>query len=227
MVNPRQRSKKRSGSFRPVQHSKHAKRNLKKQPPIRGSRILQDSWDKHKTVKQNYDALGLVATLKPNESGGTEHNRYGKLEDETRPSTSTLGDPKDIAALSAGARIPAGYGRIRNVETMDDMDHAYLDEKSATTWTQLGPRTATGAKRPNSVVQELEKISEDKGKRGAPRCLSEGEAGYLARLVGRHREDVEAMARDRKLNPDQRTAGELRRLIRKAGGFEGVLGSVG
>jgi len=28
------------------------------------------------------------------------------------------------------------------------------------------------------------------------------------------------MARDRKLNPDQRTSGELRRLIKKAGGFE-------
>jgi len=167
------------------------------------------------------------------------------LEDETRPSTSTIGDPKDIAALSAGARIPAGYGRIlrddqgnavdieladedetmdtdRKVETMDDMDHAYLDQKSAPTWTQLGPRTRT--KRPNSVVQELEKISEDKGKRRAPRFLSEGEVGYLARLVGRHREDVEGMARDRKLNPDQRTGGELRRLISKAGGFESLLG---
>jgi nucleolar protein 16 len=44
----------------------------------------------------------------------------------------------------------------------------------------------------------------------------------LTRLVARHREDVEAMARDRKLNPDQRTVGELMRLIRKAGGFENV-----
>ena len=73
---------------------------------------------------------------------------------------------------------------------------------------------------------ELEKICEDKGrKRGAaPRCLSGGEIGYLTGLVGRHGEDVEAMARDRKLNPDQRTVGELRRLVTKAGGFENVLG---
>lgn len=71
---------------------------------------------------------------------------------------------------------------------------------------------------------ELEKISEDKGKRGAPRFLSEGELGHLTRLVGRHREDVEAMARDRKLNPDQRTVGELTRLIKRAGGFENLSG---
>ena len=114
----------------------------------------------------------MVATLKPNESGGTEH--HGGFEAETIPSTSTLGDPKGAATLSTGRKTPVRYGRIlrdeqgnavdiqsadedsetmdtdRKVETMDDMDHAYVDEKSASTWTQLGARTAT---RPNSVVQ--------------------------------------------------------------------------
>jgi hypothetical protein len=69
---------------------------------------------------------------------------------------------------------------------------------------------------------ELEKLSEGKGR--APRFLSGGEIGYLKGLVGRHGEDVEAMARDRKLNPDQRTAGELRRSIKKAGGLEAMKG---
>jgi len=195
-------------------------------------------------VKQNYDALGLVATLKPNESGGTEHNKYGRLEAETIHSTSTRGDPKGVLEVSTGAKNPTKYGRIlrdeqgnavdieledeedgtmdtdRSVETMD----VYADEKLATRWSQLGPRTATRTKRPNSVVEELEKISGDQGNRGMPRFLSEGEAGYLRRLVGRHGEDMEAMARDRKLNPDQRTVGELRRLMKKAGGFENIVG---
>ena len=133
------------------------------------------------TVCDSYDALGLVATLKPIESGGTEHTKYGKLEDETGPSTSTRGDPKGIAALSGGAKIPVGYGRIlrdeqgnavdieladedgetmdtdRNVETMD---HAYLDEKSTTTWTQLGAHIATRARRTNSVVQGAHQLYE-------------------------------------------------------------------
>jgi nucleolar protein 16 len=65
-------------------------------------------------------------------------------------------------------------------------------------------------------------MSEDKSKRGAPRFLSAGELGYLSRLVGRHGEDVEGMARDRRLNPEQRTVGELGRLVRRAGGFEGL-----
>lgn len=41
---------------------------------------------------------------------------------------------------------------------------------------------------------------------------------YLARLIQKHGEDVESMARDRRLNPEQRTTGELRRGIRRAGG---------
>jgi nucleolar protein 16 len=126
----------------------------------------------------SYDALGLVATLNPNESGGTEHKKYGSQEEETSPSTSTRGDPKGVAELSTGAKIPVGYGRIlrdeqgnavdiefgdedvegmdtdRNEETMD----AYVDEKSVTTWTQLGARTTTRTKRPNSVVEGMGRI---------------------------------------------------------------------
>ena len=124
-------------------------------------------------ICDSYDALGLVATLKPIESGGTEHTKYGKLEDETSPSTSTRGDPKGIAELSVGAKIPAGYGRIMrdeqgnavDIELGDEddgevldtdrktMDHVYLDEKSASTLTQLGAHIATRARRINSVVQ--------------------------------------------------------------------------
>lgn len=54
------------------------------------------------------------------------------------------------------------------------------------------------------------------------RCLSEGEGEYLRRLVRRHGENIEGMVRDRKLNPDQRTVGELTRLMKKAGGIEGL-----
>ncbi|KAH9060100.1 hypothetical protein EDB87DRAFT_1551613, partial [Lactarius vividus] len=71
MANPRQRRKARS-SQKPVRHSRQAKKLLKKQPPIRGPKALRDAWDKHKTVRQNYAALGLAASLNPRASGGAE-----------------------------------------------------------------------------------------------------------------------------------------------------------
>ena len=49
------------------------------------------------------------------------------------------------------------------------------------------------------VPPELERIPKGDGK--APWFSSQGEVGYLTRLVEKHREDVEAMARDLKLNP--------------------------
>ncbi len=43
---------------------------------------------------------------------------------------------------------------------------------------------------------------------------------FLQKLISKHGQDVVAMTRDRRLNPDQRTEGEIRRAIKKAGGFE-------
>ena len=92
----------------------------------------------------SHDALGLVAALKPNESGGNGHNQHGRSKEETIPST--CGDPKGVTQLSSGGKTPGGYGRIlrdeqgnpveiefedvgtmdtdENVETMD----AYVDD---------------------------------------------------------------------------------------------------
>lgn len=50
------------------------------------------------------------------------------------------------------------------------------------------------------------------------RFSSKGEVTLLQKLISKHGSDVEAMARDRRLNPEQRTEGELRRAIRRVGG---------
>jgi nucleolar protein 16 len=60
-----------------------------------------------------------------------------------------------------------------------------------------------------------------------PRHASSLETLYLTRLVRKHGEDVESMVRDRRLNPEQRTAGELRRGIRRAGGTGVLLQTAG
>lgn len=69
----------------------------------------------------------------------------------------------------------------------------------------------------DSLCPALEQMSTDEVR--PKRFTSAGELASLRRLVGKYNRDVEAMARDRKLNSDQRTAGELRRAIEKAGGF--------
>jgi nucleolar protein 16 len=49
-----------------------------------------------------------------------------------------------------------------------------------------------------------------------------GERWYLERLAKKYGDDMHKMALDRRLNPEQKTIGELKRAITKAGGL-GVL----
>ena len=101
-------------------------------------------------MRDGYDKLGPVSTLKPTETGGTEHK---KMSD---PLHSTRGDPRGVIILSAGANVPIGHGRIsrgeqenavdigtsdtdRHVGAMGEMDPPYVES----TWTQLDAHTAS------------------------------------------------------------------------------------
>ncbi|KIY66103.1 hypothetical protein CYLTODRAFT_423715 [Cylindrobasidium torrendii FP15055 ss-10] len=238
MANPRQRRKSRSGSHRAVSHSKNAKRNLKKTPPIRAPLVLQKAWDPTKTVTQNYAALGLVHDLNPSASGGAEIINVDVHEEPAapQPSSSTI-----------ETAIPQGKGRIirdeaGNVlriemaeaheeqpeEDMDVMREPDLETRDVDKWvTDLGITGARPAGKDGELVKELEKIAVRTDKAGTtlsasltgvgPRHTSHGEKGYLVRLVDKYGKDIEKMARDRRLNPDQRTTGELRKALKRAG----------
>jgi nucleolar protein 16 len=68
----------------------------------------------------------------------------------------------------------------------------------------------------------LEQLSSASGSSIGLRHASAGEISYLSRLMARHGKDVEGMARDRRLNWEQRTAGELLRGLRRTGLYNGV-----
>ncbi|EJF65751.1 hypothetical protein DICSQDRAFT_48838 [Dichomitus squalens LYAD-421 SS1] len=245
MANPRQRRKTRSGSHKPVQHSKRAKKLQKKQPPIRGPQVLQEAWDARKTVRQNYEALGLVASLNPIASGGTERAQAKRADDKEAPAR--LEAPSSTSTRPAGTNgVPKGFGKIiRDAEgnvvdvqlaVDEEVDEAATEGEGVDEgvpdprgnaqlagWVEVGsdPKKAQG---PPSTAGTRQLSEARAGP--VPRHTSKGEHATLQRLIAKHGEDVEAMARDVKLNVDQRTAGELKRAIRKAGG-SAALGRAG
>ncbi|KAI0256461.1 ribosome biogenesis protein Nop16 [Lactifluus subvellereus] len=242
MANPRQRRKARS-SHKPVHHSRQAKKLLKKQPPIRGPKGLQEAWDKHKTVRQNYAALGLAVSLNPRASGGAEHSA-SVTEARTGENEATFingSDPPSFMNSGSDPTLPNGLakglgrivrdeaGLIIAVETNDDADpsppttHGLgLVETAAAaaltpesqSWVLLG-RTFGAEKPKPELIGALPDVSAN-----VLRFSSKGEVSFLQKLISKYGHDVEAMARDRRLNPDQRTGGEIRRAINKAGGLE-------
>ncbi|KAI0035737.1 ribosome biogenesis protein Nop16 [Vararia minispora EC-137] len=230
MANPRQRRKARSSTHSAISHSRRAKRLLKKQPPIKGPKVLQDAWDKKKTVRQNYAALGLSASLNPRISGGVESVGTNT---GINPTSNSRDDAQTSGAASTST-IPKGFGKIvrdskgkilsvemDGDETEGDKPRASEDTLAENLITGVTPLTACwvhGVQHDPPVRTDVVQ-GEQASSRPAPRFSSKDEIAYLVRLVAKHQKDVEAMARDRKLNPDQRTAGELSRAIRKAGGF--------
>ncbi|PPQ78544.1 hypothetical protein CVT25_011816 [Psilocybe cyanescens] len=246
MANPRQRRKQRSSSHSAVSHSRHAKRNLKKTPPIRGPKALQDAWDKTKTVRQNYAQLGLVVTLDPSASGGIE-----KQLGLDAAAMDTTHDQDSISSSSttppAQTNVPIGFGRIKRdaagnilgfeldenqqepVAKKYDLEEeleSRMDQDVRQKWsTNFSTSTAShfGSKN-EGLVKSLEQIS---GRAtgtttlsipisgAGPRHASSGELKYLHPLIAKYGDNVESMANDLKLNPEQRTVGQLKRALRK------------
>ncbi|KAG1749012.1 ribosome biogenesis protein Nop16 [Suillus paluster] len=235
MANPRQRRKAKSSTHRAVSHSRRAKKILKKMPVIRGPKALQDAWDKSKTVRQNYAALGLQLALTPTQSGGSERTTIPSKDPATAGSVS--GTAKSVeAGPSTASSIPRGFGRIirdafGNVMRVDlpeseEIEHsvqnnqlpeADVDARTMDDW--VGWSSSPFARGTHPVTGELlEKLSASG--RALPRHSSCGERSYLARLVQKYGDNYGSMARDRRLNPEQKTVGELKRAVEKAGGVK-------
>jgi nucleolar protein 16 len=214
-------------------------------PAIRGPKALQDAWDSSKTVRQNYLALGLQHDLNPIPSGGFEVSLKG-TRDTTNGSQSTVtscgGDqPSDISDRPATAsELPKGFGRIIRdssgavigVELHDeeetertpkqdvDIDEPVMSESELRIWAggscEEASRGMNSGDTDNTVVKDLEKLAASAHER--QRHTSVGERLYLESLVNKYGDDFEKMARDRRFNPEQKTTGELKRAISKAGG---------
>jgi len=246
MANPRQRRKARSSSHTAVSHSRHAKRNLKK-TTIRGPKVLQDAWDKHLTVRQNYANLGLVVTLDPSAHGGVEKllglETGGQASQQQQAAASSSSAPSN-----AVVNVPSEFGRIirdaagnilgveMNEEETEELQpeemdmeqdlESRMDHKIREQWTTDFSKSTAAAMGPVNevVIHQLEAIAATATGTTTlslplsgigSRHVSAGEVKYLERLVKKYGDNVEGMAGDLKLNPEQRTVGQLRRALKK------------
>ncbi|KAG9318281.1 ribosome biogenesis protein Nop16 [Chiua virens] len=229
MANPRQRRKGKSSTYKAISCSKRAKRLQKKMPVICGPRALQDAWDPTKTVRQNYLSLGLAHDLNPISSGGSETNTS-----LPRPGASSCATTDPQASVSEGSQsAPAlrkGFGRIikdssGNVVRVELPCDEETENASEREMVIDAPVATTEAELRIWAHDHLEKLGASG--RVRERHASLGERAYLERMVKKYGKDVEKMAHDRRVNPEQRTANELMRAITKAGGFGGLCKDMG
>ncbi|GAA5861721.1 hypothetical protein JCM1840_005241 [Sporobolomyces johnsonii] len=305
MANPRQRRKQRSGTAK-VKSSKQSLKN-KHKVIVKGPEELAKAWDKTKTVRQNYAALGLLSTLDPRQAGGLEHGVHTPFavssatpttvqdleaaleaelsssssdeddDDEPVASTSTAAPPKKEEKLQPGmARIIRDeQGNIvkivvggengeeveedikapdRSNEPQQEDDDDESDEEEENPWGEPMkdwdvPEVAPDAEEEVDEDEEMDMGQPRAPKQGIPiegalrkvtaktdvvralearaavktkviRHTSSMERDWLVALVAKYDDDIGKMARDRKANVWQKTPGELKRMIAKAGGLD-------
>ncbi|WVW85825.1 hypothetical protein I302_107863 [Kwoniella bestiolae CBS 10118] len=211
MANPRQRSKAKS--HKSTKPSIHRIRKLhqkqRRAPPLKGPEVLQQGWDKKKTVFQNYAALGLLPSIPIPQSASSSRSQRVKLP--IIPSDEVEEQPK------------VGFGRIIRDEEgnvidiiIDEDDEPQEQEGNVPFGEDEGERERVEGK--TDVVRQLEALSST----SAPvrRHTSTSEKTWLINLVKKYNDDYESMAKDLKLNVWQKTRGEIKRMVAKAGGVE-------
>ncbi|WVQ85708.1 nucleolar protein 16 [Cryptococcus sp. DSM 104549] len=211
MANPRQRNKARSHkSHKPSANvKKRLNQKLRKAPPLKGPLVLQEGWDKKKTVFQNYAALGLLPSI--------------PIPQEASSSRSQRVQLPQVPAEDSLEGVKVGFGRIIRDEegnvvdiVIDEDEEAEKEDEEMVEEAEEREFVPVEAK--TEVVRQLEALAAT----SAPvnRHSSVSERTWLQQMVDQYGDDTAKMARDRKLNVWQKTEGEIKRMIRKAGGIE-------
>lgn len=186
--------------------------------------VLQQAWDRAKTLRQNYEAFGLVASLNGT-AGGTGREAAAVVEAQRRmevlKSALEWRDPGDLHRSLKddpveGRFISASTGDIIVKHPIDgtilvDKRVNRIGSKISAKW--VSQPTAPSHTNGNPIVKQLEAEAADPIK--LPRHVSEQEYLMFLDLVKKHAFDYAAMSQDMRLNKYQLTAGQLKRKIHK------------
>lgn len=202
MASVRKRKMARSSVKKNTRKVKDKQRNIK----MAAHPVMQAHWDNKLTLKQNYKNLGLTVRLgKP--AGGEEAKimsltqyREEKEAEEARKKV----DPSTIANETDPANIPEGEARlIRDSETNEVVKIIYGTMKIKKSSEEEKPKI--------SIIEELEKFSEEHKKKRHVKTLSTRETEWMSKLHEKYGEDYEKMRWDKKLNPTFMSSGQLKK----------------
>ncbi|KAB5547332.1 ribosome biogenesis protein Nop16 [Coniochaeta sp. 2T2.1] len=209
-----------------------------------GNQLIAQNWNKKETLSQNYRRLGLVAKLghsaggvEPRDSPLASSTQTGPVEKRTKSKIHSQSLLKQVYSEARVERDPETGKIIRIVRAGgkearknplndplarfdEDSDDDMEDGEGEGEWEGIDEEQEEEEenKRP-MVIRQLEKEA-NAPREKVVRHQSEREREWLESLVKRHGDDIQAMARDGRLNPMQQTASDIRRRLKKAGLLE-------
>ena len=182
-------------------------------------------------MSQNYRRLGLTSRLN-HASGGTEktiallglNDAKSSRADAAANSTANALNivskaPEQIDAQEIEVEWDPETGAILRITGQEETKFNPLndplveiensDDEAEWNGFAMVPEP-TDQEEVNPVIRQLEEAARN-GVKKAPRGQSQREQEWIERLVSRYGEDYERMARDRKFNPMQQTAADIRK----------------
>ncbi|KAJ3112286.1 Nucleolar protein 16 [Phlyctochytrium bullatum] len=202
--------------------------------------IVRKNWDKRLTLRQNYEKMGLVSELNGKAGGEAEMKRtFGEDENEDNDEDDG-GELKieyrsfeDFEKMEAINRKESSASKESTFISQHELEHgiegpikvekkAKLIGKKVSTLTvedsepKKYPVTSTKRSTPAVVSEVVEELkAESLLDKPVERHASDQEQQVLKNLVAKYGTEYDRMARDRKLNPYQLSAGQLKRKIAK------------
>lgn len=188
------------------------------------------------TLSQNYRRLGLTARLN-HATGGTEKTiaLLGLNDAKSSRADTAVGSTADALNIVSKAKKPENIATeeveverdpetgaiLRVTGTLEKKDNPLNDplveiendEEMEWNGFAMVPELREGEAE-NPVIRELEEAALN-GAKKAPRGQSQREQEWVERLVAKYGDDYTKMARDRKLNPMQQTAADIRKRVTK------------
>ncbi|PSN59446.1 hypothetical protein BS50DRAFT_231554 [Corynespora cassiicola Philippines] len=209
----------------------------RRQNPKSKKRILQNpiiaaNWNQKETMSQNYRRLGLTSRLN-HATGGTEKtikllglndpksSRADAAADSTANRLNIVSqkpqapEPEEIEVErdpETGAILRVVGGDQGKPNPLNDPLNDLEEESDAGEWS--GFAMVPQGESDNPVIRQLEEAARN-GVRKAPRKQSQREEEWIQKLVDKYGDDYDRMARDRKLNPMQQTAADIRKRAKK------------
>ncbi|KAK7206160.1 ribosome biogenesis protein Nop16 [Myxozyma melibiosi] len=194
MTSVRNRRKQKSSLPRQTRRLNDKRKKVR----ILSNAIIAAQWDEKLTLSQNYKNLGLTARLS-RPSGGTQ-KELGKV-------TQSSAQQQQQQQLQSSAVKEAKI--VRNPQTGEFERLEYVSTESV-----LDAPVTPSVTAATDVVKQLEQYAA-RGERTRERSQSEREQYWIEELIEVYGDDYERMARDRKRNIWQQSAGDIRRRVLK------------
>ncbi|KAG2184458.1 hypothetical protein INT43_000367 [Umbelopsis isabellina] len=204
MANPRQRKANRSGN----RNTRRTANKHKKRVVITGNPIIKANWDKKKTLKQNYENLGLLTTLNGS-TGGNEKLNPLKPEEGTEDGTE-LKELTEEEIEKLKKTLKPGEGVIQRD---DDGNVVRVIVGEQKTHDEILEEAAQPVVAKTDVVRALEEQAANALK--IEKFQSGFEESWIGELIAKHGDDYEAMFWDKQLNQYQQTASQLKKKCQK------------